>query len=165
MLLLLATCTVIAGVPIGTPSATQTEDQPCGHFSTDPDDRSGPPLHFFADIWDGPQRAPTESPGVGRAEFVLERDTLKLSWRVDFKDLTSQPVGLHVHGPVPAEGTAPAMFDLAPNTFSSPVEGERTISLGEAVYLVQNLTYINLHTTKYPEGELRGPVRKIAPRC
>ncbi len=150
--------------PAGAQS-TESDNVSCLYFSTDPDDRSGPPIHFSADMSDDAERLPTDSPGIGRADFVLERDTLKLSWRVSFQDLTSQPVGLHVHGPVPAEGTAPAMFDLAPEAFSSPVEGEKILSIGEVTNFVQNLVYINLHTTRYPEGELRGPVRKIRPQC
>lgn len=146
-------------------AAGQGDKQSCAYFSTDPDDRGGPPIHFSAELWDGPQRLPTESPGTGRADFVLERDTLKLSWRVTFQDLTSQPVGLHVHGPVPAEGTAPVMFDLTMGAFASPVEGEKVLTIGEVTNLVQNLSYVNLHTTRYPEGELRGPVRKQRPAC
>ncbi len=137
----------------------------CGYFSTDPNDRSGPPIHFYADLSDDAEHLPTDSPGVGRADFVLERDTLKLSWTVRFKDLTSQTTGLHIHGPVPAEGLAPPIFDLAPERFTSPVEGEKILSQGEVAYFVQHLVYVNLHTTRYPEGELRGPVRKIPPKC
>jgi len=137
----------------------------CAYFSPDPDDRTGPPIRFRADLSDDAQRAPTDSPGVGHADFVLDRDTLKLSWRISFENLTSRPMGLQLHGPVPAEGEAPALFDVAPERFSSPVEGERTLSLGEVAHLVQNLIYVNLRTTKYPEGEIRGRVRKLRPKC
>ncbi|NIL96428.1 MAG: CHRD domain-containing protein [Planctomycetales bacterium] len=149
----------------GSAGAAPGEDLSCGYFSADPDDRSGPPIHFSADLSDDPQRAPTDSPGVGHADFVLQRDTLTLSWRVTFRDLTSQPLALQMHGPVPAEGEAPALFDLAAAGFRSPVEGERTLSLGEVAYLVQNLLYVNLSTTGYPVGEIRGPVRKLRPKC
>ena len=152
-------------VPCSAVVAQPVDDQSCSYSSTDPDDRSGPPIHFFADLSDGPQRAPTESAGVGRADFVLERDTLKLSWRISFKDLTSQPVGLHIHGPVPAEGNAPVMFDLALERLSSPVKGEKVVTLGEVAFLIQNLAFVNIHTANYPLGELRGPVRKIRPTC
>ena len=162
---IIVTLILLMAAPPNTLFAQPKDDQTCGHFSTDPEDRSGPPIHFFADISDGPQRTPTESPGLGRAEFVLERDTLKFSWRVSFKDLTSQPVGLHLHAPVPAEGNAPVMFDLASERFTSPVEGEKILTLGEVAFLIQNIVYVNLHTTRYPLGELRGPVRKIAPKC
>ena len=153
-----------AGMVNAQPSGADV-DTSCLYFSPDPADRNGPPIHFGADMSDAPQRLPTYSPGVGRAEFVLERDTLKLSWTVTFKDLTTEPVGLHLHGPVPAEGTAPVMFDLASDTIRSPVAGEKILTEGEVAYLVQSLAYINLHTTQYPQGELRGPVRRIRPDC
>ena len=141
------------------------EDLSCAFFSADPNDRSGPPIHFRAELWDGPQRAPTSSDGAGVAEFTLERDTLRLSWTVTFSGLTSPPTALHVHGPVPAEGSAPPVFPLASEHFTSPVTGERLLSAGEVSLFVQNLVYVNLHSERYPEGELRGPVRKQRPDC
>ena len=149
----------------GAAAAEVGQDLSCAHFSSDPNDRSGPPIRFSADLSAAPQRAPTVSGGTGHAEFVLERDTLRLSWTVTFEGLTSAPSGLHLHGPIPAEGEAPAIFALAPSSFSSPVAGERTVSLGEVAYLVQNLMYVNLSTTKYPVGEIRGPLRKLRPEC
>jgi len=153
---------LLLAVPLG---AAPGDDLSCAHFSSDPDDRSGPPIRFFATLSADGQRAPTVSAGVGEAHFVLERDTLKFSWKVSFDDLTSSPVALRIHGPVPAEGDAPALFDVAPEGFRSPVEGERTLSVGEVTYLVRNSLYINLLTTKYPDGEIRGRVRKLRPEC
>ncbi len=156
---------LMIAMPFSVATAQPEGASSCGYFSTDPDDRSGPPIHFYADLSDGPQRAPTESPGVGRVDFVLERDTLKLSWAMSFKDLTSDPVGLHIHGPVPAEGDAPALFDLATDPIRSPLKGEKILTLGEVAFFVQHLVFVNLHTSKYPLGELRGPVRKLPPKC
>jgi hypothetical protein len=155
----------VALMVAGQTSAAPGDDLACAFFSPDPDDRSGQPIRFSADLSDHGQRAPTDSPGVGHADFVLERDSLKLSWKISFQNLTSQPVALRIHGPVPAEGEAPALFDAAPVVFVSPVQGERTLSLGEVAYLVQNLLYVNLLTTKYPQGEIRGLVRKRRPTC
>jgi hypothetical protein len=149
----------------GGAGAQVTDDLSCSHFSTDPNDRAGPPIRFRAELWDGPQRKPTTSPAVGEALFTLERDTLRLTWTVTFKDLTSAPTELHAHGPTPAEGLAPELFSLAPDGFSQPIRGERVVSLGEASYFVQNSIYVNLHTTKYPEGEIRGTVKKLRPKC
>ena len=162
---IIVTLTFLIAMPFSAAVAQSADASSCGHFSTDPDDRSGPPIRFHADISDGPQRAPTESPGVGRVDFVLERDTLKLSWAVNFRDLTSAPVGLHVHGPVPAEGDAPAIFDLATDPIRSPLSGEKILTLGEVAFFVQHLVFVNLHTEKYPAGELRGSVRKTRPNC
>jgi hypothetical protein len=153
---------LLLAVPLG---AAPGGDLSCAHFSSDPEDRSGPPIHFFATLSADGQRAPTVSGGVGRANFVLERDTLKFSWRVTFDELTSLPVALRIHGPLPAEGEAPALFDIAPEGFRSPLAGERILSVGEVTYLVSNSLYINVFTTKYPDGEIRGRLRKLRPEC
>lgn len=147
------------------PAGIAQSDVSCGYSSKAPDDRAGPPIEFFADLSDDAQSKPTESSGTGRADFVLERDTLKLSWRISYQDLTSQPTGLHIHGPKAPAVDAPILFDITPDPFSSPVQGEKTLSLGEATNLIQHLLYVNLQTSKYPEGELRGPVRKVRPNC
>jgi hypothetical protein len=141
------------------------EDLSCLKFSTNPEDRSGPPITFSAELWDGPQRAPTQSPGKGQARFTLERESLRLTWTVTFKDLTGPPVALQVHGPTPFEGLAPAMFSLVPNGFGQPVRGERVLSMGEAAAFLQNAVYVNLTTAKYPLGEIRGTAKKLRPKC
>ncbi len=45
------------------------------------------------------------------------------------------------------------------------MSGEKVLTLGEVAYLVQHLFYVNLTTTTYPTGEIRGLVRKLRPEC
>jgi hypothetical protein len=159
---------IILGLILAFHSGTEAQvpdDLSCLKFSTNPDDRSGPPITFSADLWDGPQRAPTKSPGTGQARFTLERDTLRLTWDITFKDLSGAPVALQAHGPTPAEGVAPVMFALAPNGFSQPVRGERILSVGEATFFLQNSVYVNLTTARYPLGEIRGTAKRLRPKC
>lgn len=162
---ILAISILLSGFATAGKAVAETADLSCAYFSKDPDDRSGPPITFYADLSDDAQSLPTDSPGIGRADFILERDTLKLFWTVKYSDLTTQPVALNMHGPKAAAVDAPVLFDMTPESFESPVKGERTLSLGEATNLVQHLLYINLQTTRYPEGELRGPVQKARPVC
>ena len=159
---------VILGLMLALHSGSEAQvpdDLSCLKFSTNPDDRSGPPIKFSAALWDGPQRAPTKSPGTGQAQFTLERDTLLLTWEVTFKDLSGAPVELQAHGPTPAEGLAPAMFSLAPNGLSQPVRGDRVLSVSEATSFLRNSVYVNLSTARYPLGEIRGTAKKLRPKC
>jgi len=146
-------------------SAAPDMDMFCAYFSPHPNDTSGPPILFFADLSADAQAAPTESPGIGRADFVLERDTLNFSWRFSYSNLTTKPSGLHIHAPVSPGSEAPILFDLAPKGISGVVEGEQVLTLNEVGYLIRNLMYVNLHTSKYPAGELRGSVKKVRPKC
>jgi len=153
-----------AGVASAAVSAPAPEER-CGWFSPDPSDTRGPPVHFYADLSADEESAVTESPGTGRAEFVLDRSTLKLTWHVTFSHLTSSPTGLYIHGPGTPGGEAGMLIDLAPHGVRSPVDGESVLNEGLLVYLVQDRMYVNLHTRKYPGGELRAPIRKARPQC
>ncbi len=141
-------------------------DMSCAWFSPNPDDRAGAPIRFFADLSADEESAVTESPGAGRVEFVLDRKTLRLTWQVTFRKLTTPPTGLHVHGPQTPGGEAGILFELAPpRGLRDGVSGEKILDDGLLGYLVQDRLYVNLQTRKYPAGELRGPVRKARPDC
>ncbi len=137
----------------------------CGYYSPDENDTSGPPISFYADLSADEQSAVTESPGIGRAEFVLERSTLNLTWKVTFQDTTSPATGVHIHGPQTPGGEAGIVVDLAPDGMTEIVEGSTVLSEGNMIYLVQDRLYVNLHTTRYPAGELRGHIKKQRPEC
>ncbi|MCB2109093.1 MAG: CHRD domain-containing protein [Rhodobacteraceae bacterium] len=162
----LACALLAAALPVFAivPSANAASDL-CGYFSPDPNDTAGPPIAFFADLSADEESAVTESPGTGRVDFVLDRDTLRLTWKVAFRDLTSEAIGLHIHGPQTPGGEGGILIDLAPNGVRSGIEGETTLNDGLLAYLVQDRMYVNLHTQKYKIGELRGQIRKQRPQC
>ena len=137
----------------------------CGYFSPDENDTSGPPIHFYADMNADEESAVTESPGEARADFVLERSTLKLSWKLTYSDATSTATGVHIHGPQTPGGEAGIIVDMAPSGMTNPVEGSAILTEGTMIYLVQDRLYANLHTTTYPAGELRGHIKRARPKC
>ena len=107
------------------------------------------------------QSIPTESPGTGFAEIRLERATLKITWKVTFKDLTSPPTIAGQYGPENVGGNAGQIVNLAPNgKITSPLEGSTVLSDGSFQYLITSRVYVNIHTTKYKDGELRGQLRR-----
>ena len=151
--------------------ATQTRDprrgpkpdMSCVYFSPIPDATDGPSISFFADLSADEESAVTESPGIGRVDFSLDRDTLEFSWTLTYNDLTTPPTGVHVHGPQTPGGEAAILFDMAPDGVKSAVSGLKVLNEGELAYLVSDRMYVNLHTEKYPAGELRGSIRQAAP--
>ena len=124
---------------------------------------TGPPIMFVAVLSADEESLVTESPGSGRAEFILDRQTLTLSWKTSFKDLTSAPIAVRVHGPQTPGGEAGALFDLAPNGVKSPLEGSHQLTDGELRYLLTDRLYVNIATAKYKQGELRGQLQRMRP--
>ena len=124
---------------------------------------NGPPIRFFANMSADEESAVTESPATGRAEFVLDRETMKLSWKITFKDLSTAPVAARIHGPQTPGGEAGPLFDLAPNGLKSPLEGSHTLTDGELRYLLTDRLYVNITTQKYKQGEIRGQLQRIRP--
>lgn len=170
-LIVLAAAIVVANVaaqerePNRDPRRGPKPDMSCAYFSPDPEAVDGPPIQFFADLSADEESAVTESPGVGRVDFVLDRETLAFSWTVTYRDLTTSPTGIHVHGPQTPGGEAAILWDLAPEEVRSPMSGSKVLNEGELAYLVSDRMYVNLHTEKYPAGELRGSIRKQRPQC
>ncbi len=132
---------------------------PLGALAAPPEETA--PIRFEADLSADEQSAPTESPGTGHAEFTLERATLKFSWVVTFDKLTSPLTQAVVRGPQKPGTNAGVLFELGPATAKSPIKGSIVINDGQLEYLLAGRMYVNLHTTKWKDGELRGQIHRI----
>ncbi|HEY6645029.1 CHRD domain-containing protein [Povalibacter sp.] len=127
-------------------------------------DDLGPPIRFVAEMSADEQSAYTESPGIGRAEFVLERATLRLTWTVTFSKLTSAPIGIAIHGPQAPGGNAGVLVEMSPNGVQNPLKGSAVLTDGQLEYLLTGRMYVNLRTQKYQAGELRGQIMRQPPK-
>lgn len=115
---------------------------------------------YTAVLTDEDQSTPTYSPGKGYAELRLERATLKLSWRITYQGLTSAPIAAGLYGPENVGANAGQVVDLGTRGLKSPIVGSTIISDGVLGYLTTGRVYVNIHTTRYRNGELRGQLRR-----
>jgi hypothetical protein len=127
------------------------------------DDADGAPIHFYADLSADEQSAVTDSPALGRADFILERATLRFSWVVTYSDLTSAPTAAGLHGPQTPGGNAGLLIDISETGLGSPIKGSKIITDGEVDYLLTGKMYVNLRTVKFDLGELRGQIMRKRP--
>ena len=89
---------------------------------------------------------------------------MRMSWKVTFRDLTSTVTGAHVHGPQRPGTNAGIQFDLAANGLNNqPLEGAVVLNDAQLEYLLSGRMYVNVHSTKYPAGELRGQIQRMPP--
>ena len=129
------------------------------HAANDP----GPPVRFFADLSAAEQSSTTLSPGSGRADFSLERATLRLTWHVSVARLTSAAIGAAVHGPQRPGTNAGVQVDLGGQHPASSLNGSALLTDAQLQYLLAGRMYVNIRTRKYPAGELRGQIQRLPP--
>jgi hypothetical protein len=115
---------------------------------------------FAANLTPDDQSTPTESPGTGYAEVRLERATLKITWKVTYRGLTSKPIAAGLYGPENVGANAGQVVNLGVRGLASPIQGSEVLSDGVFQYLITGRVYVNIHTTRYKDGELRGQLRR-----
>ena len=126
-------------------------------------DSAGPPVRFYADLSPDEESTTTVSPGTGRADFSLERATLRLSWRVTYSKLTSGVIGAAVHGPQRPGTNAGVQLDMGAKGFAPPLVGSAVLTDAQLQYLLAGRMYVNIRSRKYPDGELRGQIQRLPP--
>jgi hypothetical protein len=150
----LAAAVILAGFAIfGARPAATAENDPSVN---------GPPIAFRADLSPNEEVPPTDSKGTGTAEFVLNRSDLKLTWKVTFKDLSGPVTAAHIHAPERPAGKAPMIIDLASHGLKSPLEGSVNLDEIQLLYFLNGRVYVNIHTAKYKDGEIRGQIERLA---
>jgi hypothetical protein len=121
-------------------------------------------IKFKADMSGGGEAPPNNSTGKAHLEATLDTESNTLNWTVTYSGLTGGPIGAHFHGPVAymgltAEENAPIQVGT-PGTLANPFKGSTKIDDVQKKDLKDGRWYFNVHTPKFPEGEVRGPVVK-----
>jgi hypothetical protein len=119
-------------------------------------------IHFTAELSGGSEAPPNQSPARGHVDATLDTDTNTLKWRVTYSGLTAAPIGAHFHGPIAysgltAEENAPIQVGTS-GGLGSPFSGTSVLDATQTKDLKGKRWYFNLHSTKFPGGEIRGPV-------
>jgi hypothetical protein len=119
-------------------------------------------LAFKAQLSGGGEAPRNDSTGKAELSATLDTDTNLLTWTVSYSGLTGAPIGAHFHGPISYSGLTPeenAPIQVGtPGNLASPFKGSSTITDVQAKDLKDGRWYFNVHTPKFPAGEVRGPV-------
>jgi hypothetical protein len=126
---------------------------PAGATRASEASHGGRPLH--ATLLPGNQSPPTASNGSGTALVTLNQGQGEVCWDITVTDLTSPVILAHIH--IGAAGTnGPVVVD-----FMEPVNGLNGCVEADAA-LIKDIRknpsdyYVNVHTTMFPGGEVRG---------
>ena len=107
---------------------------------------------------------PVDTTATGNGVFALEGDTLYFS--ISYTGLKQAATMAHIHGPASAEEPAGVLIDLGPfrggdfgtsGTFAGSVK----LTPLERSYILQGLTYVNVHSGAHGGGEIRGQIAPV----
>jgi hypothetical protein len=108
---------------------------------------------------DGTQETPANnSTAIGTAALLLSPDETTARVSLNFGGLGSAQTAAHIHGPAAVGVPGPILFPL-PNGQVS--DFEIALLPGQAADLKNGLWYINVHSTNFPNGEIRGQFQSL----
>jgi glucose/arabinose dehydrogenase len=111
------------------------------------------PTLFVANL-DGSQETPPHAVDAkGTATLLLDKDETTARVSLRFRGLSSSETAAHIHAPAAAGQTAPPAFDLPSGNFE---DFQITLTPQQVSDLKAGLFYVNVHSTTFPAGEIRG---------
>jgi hypothetical protein len=97
--------------------------------------------------------------GTGTMTGSIDTNTNLLSWEISWSGLSGTETVMHFHGPALPNQNAGVQVDFgAISGTSSPSIGATNINDTQEADLLAGLWYVNIHTTIFPGGEIRGQV-------
>lgn len=103
---------------------------------------------------------PTASMGTGTVDAVLDRNTLLFRWKMGYTNLSGPATVAHFHGPATIGANAAPALTMAPPLAES-YTGSATLTAAQAADLLAGRWYANVHTARYPAGEMRGQMIQV----
>ncbi len=107
--------------------------------------------------------------GSGSGTFALDTTADTLTFNITFSGLSGTETASHIHGPAPPGMGAGVLYGLP---VGSPKIG--TINLvnlpgpytvaDQKTDLLSGLWYVNIHSTTFPGGEIRGQILVVVPQ-
>jgi len=110
-------------------------------------------LLFTATLTGSQETPPNNSTATGRATLLLSPDDKTARVSLTFAGLSSGQTDAHIHGPATPGVSAPAIFPLPLGQVS---DFAIALTSSQVQDLKNGLFYINVHSSNFPTGEIRG---------
>lgn len=115
-------------------------------------------LMFHAELLGANERPnPVNSPATGFAMLTITQATGAWTLEGNYANLLAPIVASHIHGFADTNNNAGVLSNLT-NTGGSTgsLSGSGTFTLTQVNQFAQNLGYVNVHSSQFPGGEIRG---------
>ena len=114
--------------------------------------------NYTADLKAASEVPANDSKGSGSLTATYDTASKKLTYTVNYKDLSGPATMAHFHGPADAKANAPVVVPA--KDAANPIKGEATLTDAQAADLQAGKWYFNVHTAANKGGEIRGQVMK-----
>ncbi|MGH9469224.1 MAG: CHRD domain-containing protein [Terriglobia bacterium] len=114
---------------------------------------------FFANLSGAQDVPPTTSTATGFATVDLNSLQTMFSVDLSFSGLEGPATAAHIHGPALPGSNSGVLFPFTgvPNAVAGSIPTQAfTITPTELGYLESGQLYVNVHSTVFPDGEIRG---------
>ena len=99
--------------------------------------------------------------GTGSATITFDDVTNLLSWNISWSGLSGALTVAHFHGPALPNQNAGVQVDFLSIAPGNPSIGSATITASQATDLLNELWYLNIHSSTFTGGEIRGQVTVV----
>lgn len=114
-------------------------------------------------LMDGSQEVPPNaSPGFGSFTGTLDDVTGAITLSGTFGGLIAAATAAHIHGPALPGVNGPVILPLTvSNATSGTVTGNGVFTAAQVADLLAGRHYVNVHTSAFPGGEIRGQITAV----
>ncbi len=116
-------------------------------------------VNFRADLTGTSEVPPNDSAATGTVDANLDTNAKTLTWTITYSGLTGDASAAHFHGPADPGANAPPVVPIS-GELASPIRGDATLTDEQMQNLQDGKWYFNVHTAKFPDGEIRGQLAK-----
>ena len=117
-------------------------------------------VKYKADLKASNEVPAVDSKGTGTLEATYDTASKKLTYTVNYKDLSGPATAAHFHGPADAKANAGVVVPVS-GAVTSPIKGEATLTDAQAADLAAGKLYFNVHTAANKGGEIRGQMVQV----
>jgi hypothetical protein len=117
------------------------------------------PKLFLANLNAAQETPATGTGALGNAFLTFDSSTRMLCYDIAHSGLSSAEILAHIHGPALPDVAGAIQFALPIGTSKNGCVGP--LSSTQKSELYKNLWYINIHSSGFPGGEIRGQILRI----
>jgi hypothetical protein len=115
-------------------------------------------MNFTAVLNAGQEVPKPVGPKAGASgKFTATVSGTKITWKLTFGHLTGPASAAHIH--TGKKGVAGAVIVPLCGPCTTSASGSATLTSAEIASMKAGTTYVNVHTAKNPNGEIRGQVK------